>query len=415
LYDRPRSLLLGVSGGIAAYKACDIARHFVKLGVSVQVVMTENATKFIGPTTFEALTDRPVFVELFKSKDLIGQEGTFRHIDLGKGFDAFLIAPATANVIAKFAAGIADDLLSSTYLCSDCPVLVAPAMNTRMWLHPATKRNVEILQGDGVEFVMPETGELACGEFGAGRLAPVCEIEAATERILGRGGSWSGIKALVTTGPTREAIDPVRFVSNNSTGHFGRLVARQLIHSGAEVTLIEGNTVEAAFALDCPRISVRSAEEMCRAVLDAANNSDIVFMMAAVADFTPAFPSARKIKKDDLAELKVEMKRTVDILSELGGLKKRPPLVGVSAETVDIVANSERKLKEKRLDAILAVDVGIGPFGEAPLSGALILADGLKSNFGPSPKEEIAKLLVDSVRGKVFRNSENNRPGGQDE
>ncbi len=396
----PKSLLLCVSGGIAAYKSCEIARHFVKLGVQVNTVLTENAARFVSPLTFESLTNRPCFTGMFKDKDISEPGGAYRHIDLGKDFNVMLVAPATANVIAKFAAGIADDLLTTTFLCAERKVIIAPAMNTRMWNHPATQRNLKRIIEDGVQIISPGAGDLACGEFGEGRLADVNRICSDVEKALGAGGHWSGRSVLVTTGPTRENVDPVRFVSNNSTGEFGRCVARQLIHYGAEVTLIEANPNRtSSFDLSCRKISVKSASEMASKALEFAAGSDYVFMLSAVADYAPASPSPGKIKKTGSQKLTIELNRTADVLSELSKLDNRPLLVGVSVETENVVENSKAKLESKGLEAIFAVELTGNnlPFGDSPLSGTLIGKSGNEVRLESGSKDIIARHFVDFV------------------
>lgn len=401
MFSGKKSLVLGVSGGIAAYKACEIARHFVHLDVSVYTVLTENASKFVTPLTFESLTGLPCLTGMFDDKWLVEPSGRFVHLDLGRDRDAFLVAPATANVIAKFASGIADDLLSTAYLSASCPKIVAPAMNPVMWEHPATVRNVARLEKDGVTIIQPGKGDVACGDFGSGRLAEVSRITDEVERALGRDGPWKGRKVLVTTGPTREAIDPVRFVSNSSTGDFGRAVARQLVHYGAEVSLIEANPT----GLTDERgmfehsVTVSSASEMLEAVLELARASDWVFMLSAVADYASSEPSREKIKKEGKDRLTLELSRTLDVITELQSLEKRPRIIGVSAESTDVVAGSLEKLERKGIDAILAVDIGgeNPPFGDVPLEGTLIKKGGDKIRFESAGKAEIAVMLVNAL------------------
>ena len=396
-----QSLLLGVTGGIAAYKACEIARHFVKQDVAVQAVLTENAARFVTPLTFESLTGRPCFAGMFEQKAILEPGGSYKHIDLGTGFDVMLVAPATANIIAKFANGIADDLLSATYLCFEGAVVVAPAMNTRMWRQAATRRNVDRLIADGVSVIEPAHGKLACGETGEGRLADVEDIAAFVEKLLGRNGPWSKTKVLVTTGATREDIDPIRFLSNNSTGEFGRYVARWLIRSGADVTLIQANPpVHQAFQLSCRKIEVRSAAEMHEKTVACASENDFVFMLAAVADFKPKTRSSEKLKKTTKTDgLDIALSPTVDVLTELGRMKKRPKLVGVSAETSDVIANSTRKLKAKGADAILAVgiDSEFAPFGDSPLCGTVLFEDSSTTELPHLSKDDAARAFVDII------------------
>jgi len=394
-------VLLGVSGGIAAYKSCEIARHFVKLGVIVQPVITENAARFVAPLTFESLTGRPCFTGMFNGKTKTDEAGAFRHIDFGRDYNVMLVAPATANIAAKFSAGIADDLLSTTYLCFEGDVVIAPAMNSRMWSHPTVMRNLERIREDGVEIIEPTVGDLACGETGMGRMADIGIITGRVEKLLGLGGPWQGRKVVVTTGATREAIDPVRFISNNSTGDFGRAVARQLIHYGADVKLVEANPPSPVhFTPDCERFVVETADEILMRTIELADDADWVFMFAAVSDFTPVMQSANKIKKKEQKDaLKIELAGTVDVLVELGKLKNRPKLVGVSAESTDVISNSAVKLKEKGLCAILAVDVGAEshPFGATPMAGTVIFPDGRNVEIESLPKEVLARRFVDEL------------------
>jgi phosphopantothenoylcysteine decarboxylase/phosphopantothenate--cysteine ligase len=406
LFTSSKSILLGVTGGIAAYKACEIARHFVKNGIEVQTVLTENAAKFVTPLTFESLTGRPCFTSMFEPKSILDSGGSFKHIDFGAEFDVMLVAPATANIIAKFANGIADDLLSTTYLCFDGAVAIAPAMNTRMWQHPATLRNLERLKADGVEIIEPAHGKLACGEIGAGKLADVDTITAFVEKLLGRTGRWANLKVLVTTGATREDIDPIRFISNNSTGEFGRSVASWLVRFGAEVTLVEANPpANQAFHLPCKRIVVRTADEMHKATMQGADRCDFVFMLAAVSDFQPKSPSDEKVKKNAHSNgIEIALTPTKDILSELGMMKKRPKLVGVSAETSDVVANSLNKLAAKGVDAIFAVKIGreTPPFGANPVAGTVLFPDASAIEIPLSPKDDAAKTFVDIITSRFL-------------
>ncbi len=405
MFNKKKSLLIGISGGIAAYKVCEIIRHFVKLDVTVQTVVTKNAEKFITKTTLSALSGRQCFSDMFDNIDLQTENGNFKHIDLARDFDVFLVAPATANVIGKFANGIADDLLTTTYLSFDKPIIVAPAMNTRMWQHKATVRNIDLLRSDGVNLVGPVEGTLACGEAGTGKLADVEAITACTEMLLGSDGPWAGKRVLVTTGATRESIDPVRFVSNNSTGEFGNAIARQLVRYGAKVSLIEANPAKLSTPSYVDYSSVSTAREMLDAVIKSAVDCDFVFMLAAVADYTPTTKHDSKLKKSDSCDLlTIELTRSRDVLHELSGISNRPILVGVSAETDNVIENSRLKLERKNLHAILAVDVGSEnrPFGAVPITSTLIFNDNTSISLPLMNKDVLARVCIDEIHKRVI-------------
>ncbi len=345
---------LGVSGGIGAYKAVEVARLLQKRGHRVQAVMTRTARRFVGPLTFEAITREPVITTQFAP----GMNADIEHIALASGMDLLLVAPATANIIGKFANGIADDFLSALYLATKAPVLMAPAMNTNMWDHPAVAANIATLAARGVRFVEPGEGYLACGWVGKGRLAEPETIADAVERHLAGSGSLAGRRVLVTAGPTHEDLDPVRFIGNRSSGRMGFAVAAEALRRGAHVTLIAGPT-----SLTPPAgadvIRIRSARELHAAVLARATDVDVVIMAAAVADYSvEAGAAAQKIEKRD--EMTLKLVRTPDILAELGerrGAHARPILIGFAAETADPVASAAKKLAAKRVDLVVANDV----------------------------------------------------------
>jgi len=345
---------LGVSGGIGAYKAVEVARLLQKRGHRVRAILTRNAARFVGPLTFEAITREPVITSQFKA----GMNADIEHIALATGLDLLLVAPATANVIAKFAQGLADDFLSALYLATKAPVLMAPAMNTNMWDHPATAANVAALSARGVRFVDPGDGYLACGWVGKGRLAEPEAIVEAAERVLTSSASLAGRHVVVTAGPTLEDIDPVRFLGNRSSGRMGVALAAEAARRGATVTLIAGPTTVALPDVT-ERISVRTAREMHAAVLTAAERADVVIMAAAVADFMlKAGAAAEKI--DHREHLTLELERTPDILGDLGarrGSRPAPVLVGFAAQTGDPVPGARRKLAQKQVDLIVANDV----------------------------------------------------------
>ena len=344
-----KTVLLGVTGGIAAYKAAALASTLVKLHAAVEVVMTENATKFIAPLTFEQLTGRRVSVDTF-DRNFVHQ---VEHISLAQRTDLVIIAPATANVCAKLANGLADDMLTTTVLACRCPKLIAPAMNTAMYENPVTQDNLEKLRHYGWEVIDPAVGRLACGAEGAGKLP---EPEVLTEhilRVLAKEKDLAGKKVLITAGPTRQALDPVRFLTNHSTGKMGYAIAKMAMLRGAEVTLVTGPT-----AITPPRfvdvVEVVSAEDMFNAVQKFSREADMVFMAAAVADYTPASVSDQKIKKKD-GDMSIELDRTQDILLWLGQ-NRRPGQVicGFSMETENLLENSRAKLEKKNVDMICA-------------------------------------------------------------
>ena len=350
---------LGVTGGIGAYKAVEVARLLQKRGHEIRVVMTRSARRFVGPLTFEAITRHPVITSQFAP----GMNADIEHVSLAASLDLLVIAPATANSIAKLAHGLADDFLSALYLVTRAPVIVAPAMNTNMWEHASTRANVETLAARGVRFVDPGEGELACGWVGKGRLAEPEAIVTAVEHLLRRRAktTLAGKRVLVTAGPTIEDLDPVRFIGNRSSGRMGYALADAARERGAEVVLITGPT-----SLTPPAVSeivrVRNAREMHVAVMAHAATADAVLMAAAVADYTPAGGSvAQKLEKAGKDEgLVIRLERTPDILAELGtrrGNGERPVLVGFAAQTGDPVPAARRKLDSKQVDFVVANDV----------------------------------------------------------
>jgi len=346
---------LGVTGGIGAYKAVEVARGLQKRGHDVVAIMPHAATQFVGPITFEAITRRRVITDQFEP----GANAEIEHIALASNIDLLLIAPATANIIGKLANGIADDFLSTLYTATRAPVLLAPSMNTQMFSHEAIRHNLDTLAARGVGFIEPGEGYLACGWIGKGRLAEPEEIVAAVEARLMPGGPLKGTRVLVTAGPTLEDIDPVRFVGNRSSGRMGFALAAEAVRRGARVTLIAGPT-----SVEPPPVGevvrVRSAAEMHRAVLEKADSADIVIMAAAVADYAPDERAGQKISKTDQA-MTIVLKRTPDILGELGMRRLAsghgPLLVGFAAETEDVVSRATEKLRKKHVDLIVANDV----------------------------------------------------------
>ncbi len=363
------TVVLGVTGCIGAYKACEVLRELQKRDVDVQVVMTEAATRFVSPLTFEALSRHAVFTDQFA----LGEQSDIRHISLADAADLLLVAPATANSLAKFARGIADDALSTLYTATTAPVVVAPAMNVNMFDHPAVTENLEILRSRGVRIVEPGAGYLACGWLGKGRLAEVPEIVEAALVALARRRDLAGETVLVTAGPTVEDIDPVRFLSNRSSGRMGYRVAEAARDRGARVILVSGPT-----ALSAPsgieRVAVRSAEEMARAVGDRVGEAGVVVMAAAVADYRSASVSPTKVKKT-AGPATLELVRTSDILRSLGQAKGDRTLVGFAAETDHVIENAWKKLREKNLDLIVANDVSREGAGFGTETNAAVLLD----------------------------------------
>jgi len=384
-----RNVILGVTGSIAAYKAVDLASKLTQAGVSVHTVMTESATKLVGPASFRAITGLPVATKMFELESAFSIE----HVSLAELADLLLIAPATANVIAKMACGIADDLLTCTVLATRAPILVAPAMHTAMWENPATQANVETLKGRGVSFVGPAEGRLASGGHGAGRFAPVVEILGKALALLGRSGDLAGRRIVVSTGGTREAIDPVRFLGNRSSGKMGFAIAEAARDRGAEVILVSGPTL-------LPRpsgvavVDVESAAEMLAAVQSAAANADALIMAAAVADYTPAGASGKKLKKGE-GTLELKLERTVDVLD---AVRSVPVRIGFAAETENLIENARRKLDEKRLDLVVANAVGgpDSPFGSDENEATLIDASG-DEVLPRMPKRELADRILDRI------------------
>lgn len=352
-----RRVALGVSGGIAAYKAAEVLRGLQRAGCTVRVCMTKRACEFVTPLTFRALSGSHVIVDDYAPDN----PDPIAHITFSQSVDLFLIAPATANIIAKFANGIADDFLSSTYLASTAPVVIAPAMNTRMWHHPATRRNLERLKSDGVHIIEPDSGEMACGTFGPGRLSEPEKIVAAALEILGKRNEGArrdleGERVLITTGATREAIDPVRFISNRSSGKMGFALAEAAHSRGAEVTVVAGVTTAEPPA-QVRLLKTTSAEEMREAVRKEVQAATIFIGAAAVADYRPAEISSEKIKKGE-AELTIKLERTADILAEVSDARRdRLIIVGFAAESRDVLSNAREKLERKNLDMIVANDI----------------------------------------------------------
>jgi phosphopantothenoylcysteine decarboxylase / phosphopantothenate---cysteine ligase len=386
-----RRVLLGVTGGIAAYKACLLTRRLAEAGASVQVVMTRAATRFVGPDTFAALSGRSVKSDVFEDPESV------LHVRLAREAEVAVVAPATANILAKMAVGMADDLLSSALLEVRCPIVVAPAMHTGMFEHPATQANLRALSSRGVRIVGPATGALAAGDEGMGRMAEPEEIMAALEAAAGRTGDLSGRRILVTAGPTYEPIDSVRFLGNRSTGRMGFAVASEAAARGAEVTVVAGPTSEPEPA-GVRVIRVTTAEEMRQVVLARFDDVDAVVKAAAVSDFRPDRETAGKHKKES-GPPELHLVATADILAELGGTKGSRILVGFAAETDDLEPAGRRKLAQKHLDLIVVNEVGKPDTGFGSLTNrALILsASGDDEPLRTWTKPELAQAICDRL------------------
>ena len=388
-----KRIVLGVTGGVAAYKAAELARLLVKAGADVDTVLTDAATHFVGAATFQALTGRPVWIDLWDQRMPNGMA----HIDLTRGADALLVAPASADFLAKVAQGRADDLLSALCLARDCPLLMAPAMNRQMWENPASQRNATRLRGDGILLLGPASGDQACGETGPGRMLEAEElfedlVAFFQPKLLARK------RVLLTAGPTFEALDPVRGLTNVSSGKMGYALARACAEAGATVTLVSG-PVSLATPRGVSRIDVRSAAEMRQAVLDGVAGNDVFIAVAAVADYRPAQVAAHKIKKSDAA-MTVELQPNPDILSEVAELPNAPFCVGFAAESQNLAAYAEGKRQTKKLPLVVGNLVQDGLGGER---NEVVLFDATGSHPLPAAgKLEVARGIVAHLAGLLM-------------
>ncbi len=385
-----KRVVLGVSGGIAAYKAADLASKLSQAGALVDVIMTEGARKFVTPLTFAALTHRPVRTDIFE--DWLGEDTG--HVGLAHGADVLVVAPATAHTIARLALGLSDDLLGAVYLSTRAPVLIVPAMESGMYTHPATQQHLETLKQRGAVVMTPAEGHLASGASGVGRMPEPAEILAEIRIVLGREGTLKGRRVVVTAGGTHEAIDPVRFVGNGSSGKMGYAIAEEALYGGAEVTLISGPVaLQAPYGVKVVRVT--GAREMEGAVREAVvdGRADALVMAAAVADYAPAEVAEQKIKKTG-DTLSLTMTRNPDILGNLAGMDL-PGLVrvGFAAETQDLVENAREKLRKKKLDMIVANDA-VASIGADESAITLITRDGGMEQLPPAPKGENARVIV---------------------
>lgn len=391
-----KTILLGISGGIAAYKACDLASMLRRAGADVHAVLTKNAKEFITPLSLQTITRNPAHCEQY------GANGEWRpeHIDLAKRADLVIIAPATADMLAKLATGICDELLTTMILATKAKVMIAPAMNPTMLEHPSVVHNLEILQNRyRYEVIPPEFGEVACGDWGAGKMASVDTILAAIASRLVSHGAMSGKHIMVTAGGTREPIDPVRFIGNRSSGKMGIAMADAAFARGADVTLVSTVEVERAY----PVILVETAFEMQEAVESEFDSCDALVMTAAVADFRPLSVSTNKIKKTVSEDINLELTKNPDILDLLGRVKKKHQvIIGFAAESEELLSNASQKLKRKNLDVIVGNDITVPDIGFGSDDNAVVILseDGTRENLTRMPKRAIAEHLCDLLAGK---------------
>jgi len=401
-----RRVLLGICGGIAAYKLCTLASRLIQAGAQVDVVMTEAATRFVTPLTFQALTGRPVYTDMWRAPEPvpgeshgIGLPTHIAHVGLAHAAEILVIAPATANTMAKLAHGLADNLLTTLALAAQCPTLVAPAMDIGMWAHPATQANVATLRARGVHFAGPARGRMASGLEGKGRFIEPHELLGHVRRVLGQSGDLAERRVVVTAGPTREPVDPVRFLSNPSSGRQGFALAQAALDRGATVTLITGPT-SLPTPVGAERVDVNSAEEMRDATLAACTQADLLLMAAAVADYGPASVAPHKIKKAT-TDLTLRLTRTPDILSAVAAQRAETGLphvvVGFAAETQNLLENARAKLSAKNLDLIVANDVTMpdAGFGAATNQVALIQRDGSVEALPMMSKVAVAEAVLE--------------------
>lgn len=386
-----KRIVLGVAGGIAAYKIADLASKLAQAGALVDVIMTGGAQKFVTPLTFQALTKRPVRTDIYA--DWLGEDTG--HVGLAHNADILVIAPATAHTIARLALGLSDDMLCAVYLSTRAPVLVVPAMESGMYAHPATQEHLATLARRGATIMQPGEGRLASGATGVGRLPEVPEIVAAIKRLLGKNGPLAGKKVVVTAGGTQEPLDPVRFLGNGSSGKMGYAIAEEAANSGATVTLITG-VASAQPPYGVRLLRVRTAREMQAAVQSSVADADALVMAAAVADYAPAQVSEQKIKKGD-ANLTIELQRNPDILADLAALDlPRLVRVGFAAETEHLLENAQSKLHKKKLDLIIANDA-VASIGQDSSVLLFVNRDGTTEQLPPLPKEDSARLIVEKV------------------
>lgn len=393
-----KTIIVGVTGGIAAYKACDVVSKLKKLNANIHVIMTESACEFVKPMTFQTLSNNFVINDMFKEPKTWEVE----HIELAKKADAFLIVPATANFIGKLAAGIADDMLTTTVMATRAPVIIVPAMNTNMYTNRIVQANMDKLEDLGYRFIDPASGRLACGDIGAGKLADVDDILAFIVDFFEKESEakdLAGRRIMISAGPTIEAIDPVRYITNRSSGKMGYAIAKRAVARGAQVTLVSGKT-----DLEVPEglakfISIESADDLYENLVGEFNSNDVVIQSAAVADYKPKSYSDKKIKKKD-SDLSIELCRNKDIAQELGKIKGDKVLVGFAAETNDVLENAAKKVKKKNLDFIVANDLTMQGAGFSTETNIvkIIEADGSIKEYPKLLKSEVGDIILDKVR-----------------
>ena len=398
-----KNIVLGVTGGIAAYRACELTSRLRKAGAQVYVIMTKHACEFVAPLTFETLSNHPTVTDTFARPDTWEVE----HIALAKRADVFVIAPATANILAKMAHGIADDMLSTTVLATKAPVLVAPAMNTGMWENIATQDNVKLLRQRGIRFIGPEGGFLACGDTGAGRMSEPSEIYEAIENILNPKRDMEGLRVLVTAGPTQERIDPVRYITNRSSGKMGYAIADAAAKRGAKVTLVTG-PVNLNVPDHVEAVRILSTQDLYDVMTACCPDMDIVIQAAAPADFTPAIVADQKIKKQGDGNLTLTLRQTPDVAAQVGRLKREGQvLVGFAAETNDVLENAQGKLQKKNLDMIVANDVTAPGAGFDVDTNIVTFVTKEKQETLPClPKTQVAEELLDRAMS-IYQSSRN--------
>lgn len=399
-----KNIILGVCGGIAAYKSCDLASRLTQNGARVHVIMTENATRFVAPQTFAALTLQTVHTSLWPQnlENESGVAASMAHISLARDVDAILIAPATADTIAKLAHGFADDLLTTICLATRAQILVAPAMNPQMWSHQATQKNLRALEELGYEIIQPESGRMACEDVGSGRLPETAVLIEALNRVLDvqhKTQDLSGKTVLITAGPTREMLDPVRFITNRSSGKMGYAIAQEMQSRGAKVQLVSGPT-SLKTPVNVERIDVATTQEMFEAATEIAHDVDIMIACAAPADFRARAIAPQKIKKSSTRNtLQLELEATPDIVAAIAKRKKPSQIViGFAAETEDLMKNARRKLVEKKLDAIVANDVSRAESGfDSDFNRVTWITKSDEESWPLMPKSEVAARLCDSI------------------
>lgn len=393
-----KTIIVGVTGGIAAYKACDVVSKLKKLNANIHVIMTESACEFVQPMTFQTLSNNFVINDMFKEPKTWEVE----HIELAKKADAFLIVPATANFIGKLAAGIADDMLTTTVMATRAPVIIAPAMNTNMYTNRIVQANMDKLGDLGYRFIDPASGRLACGDIGAGKLADVDDILAFIVDFFEKESEakdLAGRRIMISAGPTIEAIDPVRYITNRSSGKMGYAIAKRAVARGAQVTLVSGKT-----DLEVPEglakfISIESADDLYENLVGEFDSNDVVIQSAAVADYKPKSYSDKKIKKKG-SDLRIDLCRNKDIAQELGKIKGNKVLVGFAAETNDVLENAAKKIKKKNLDFIVANDLTMQGAGFSTETNIvkIIEADGRIKEYPKLLKSEVGDIILDKVR-----------------